>query len=164
VGADIDGKDVTRRDTESLELEAAGGAQVKQRLADTAARRTEEGIGKAGFLEGGAHVLADFVTLAADAGSESRQDSGRIGSMSLFHPPDDFLQDAPRYPFPAAVDRSNDTFFLIDKEDRQAVGRPDDKQKTGPVCDRGIAPKSPSRRLVNKMDNIGVHLVKEDGF
>jgi len=59
---------------------------------------------------------------------------------------------------------ADQTFLFLYKEDRQAVGRPDDKQKTGEARDGSITAKGPLRRLVDEMDNVGVHLVKEYGF
>ena len=155
---------MARFDAELQELEAVGGAQVEKISAGTSDYRTERSSGKAGLFESAADVLPDFVTRAADAGSEGGQEGGRIGTITFFHPQDDLLQDTPGGPFPTAMDRGYNTLFSFDKKDRHAVGRPDGQQKAGPTCDRRITPQSPPWHLVDEVDDVGVHLVKEEGF
>ncbi len=162
--ADLHPEDVLFPNAQSDKLEPGGGSEVEEVYPGTIGSRAEQRPGKARFVIEIPDILTDFIAPPADARPEGRQDGAGIGGIAVPHAADGLLENTQARAFPAAVDRGDDTLFLIDKEHGEAIGRLDDKKQAGKTGDQGIPAEPPPRHSVDEVNDVGMNLFEEEGM
>ena len=105
---------------------------------------------------------ADFVTAAADGGTDGGEQAGRFGFEVHLHLADGFDGDASEGAAPSGVNRGYGAVFGVDKEDGNAVGGLDAEEEAGTIGDGGITLAEFVGDGVEEMDYIGVDLFERN--
>ena len=101
---------------------------------------------------------ADFVTAAADGGTDGRQQISGTRAKLHFHTADRFFHDALQSAAPARVYGSDGTIFWVHKENRDAVRGLNAKQKIGSSGDRRVAIASFAGQRIEIANDVGMKL------
>jgi len=119
------------------------------------------GIGELGVeLDG--DFGADFVTAAADRGTDGGEEIDGLGAEMHLHLADGFDGDAGEGAAPSGVNGGHSAVFGVDEENGDAVGGLDAEEEAGTVGGRGVAFAGFGGDGVDEMDYVGVDLLEGD--
>jgi len=119
------------------------------------------GIGELG-MELDCDFGADFVTAAADRGTDGGEQVGGLGFEVHLHLADGFDGDAGEGAAPSGVDGGYGAVFGVDEEYGDAVGGLDAEEKAGAVGGGGVASAWFGGDGIEKMDHIRMELIERD--
>ena len=181
-GAEVADEDVLGAETDVEELGAIGFAEIEE---DVFGRRLVAGghhvqpfdgirfVAGAEFVEpvGGVGELgveldgdfgADFVTAAADGGTDGGEEVGGSGFELHLHLADGFYGDAGEGAAPPGVNGGDSPFSGVDEEQGNAVRGLDAEEQAGSVGGGGVALAGLVGGGVEEMNYVGVDLFEGD--
>src|SRR5579862_607775 len=113
-------------------------------------------------LELSPNFFAHFITTAANAGSNRRQEASRAASKMPAHLTDPFFGNAFHRTPPPGMKNSDRTTSRVDQDERKAIGRLDGHEQSRRVGDNPVTGERLLRHTIDGVNQIGVDLANRD--